>query len=256
LLCFSAVQAQVVLTHNGSVLEIDENTGTIVNWTVGGVDHVFEHTYYWRDGDSTTVSLLSDIGAPVVNLFGSRAAEVIYANDDLRITISYLLTGSTNGMTSDLVESVLVESLTGPMAFRLFQYTDYDLNGTSDNDSATRENSSTIRSTDDDVQTVWAVEGGTPIPEFTEISNVYPELQDNLLNVAGYNLDTAAGDGLGDSESGDIAYAMQWNRDMTANSAFLMSTNKVVAVPEPGSMLALGLGAAALLARRRRKKAA
>jgi hypothetical protein len=43
---------------------------------------------------------------------------------------------------------------------------------------------------------------------------------------------------------------------MTANSAFLMSTNKVVAVPEPGSMLALGLGAAALLARRRRNKAA
>lgn len=246
--------AAITLTHNGATLNIDETTGTINDWIVGGTDHVFEHTYFWRSGSTGTAELLSTIGTPTVSLFGSRGAEVVYANSDVRVTVNYFMTASTNGSAADLAESVMVENLGGAMQFTLFQYNDFDLNGSSGNDQALRENSSTISISDVDSEVHEAVEGGTPIPTFSEINNAYPELFDNITGTTGYNLNTAAESGLGESLSGDIAYAFQWDRDMAAGGAWLVSTDKVMAVPEPGSMIALGAGIAALLARRRRSK--
>lgn len=254
LVLVASSQAAVVLSHNGSSVSINENTATIDDWFVGGIDNVFAHTYYFRVGDAGTASSISTLSAPTVTQFGPRAAEIVYGSNQFRVTVTYLLTGATNGQTADLAESVLVENLGTAAAFRLFQYNDYDMNGTSGNDTGDRLNSSSIRMTDNGVTAITAVEGGTPIPEFSEIG-LFPSTRNSITGTNGYNLNTAAGGGIGQTVVGDVAYGFQWNRAMDAGGSFVISTDKVAAVPEPGSMIALGLGAAALLARRRRKAA-
>jgi hypothetical protein len=85
---------------------------------------------------------------------------------------------------------------------------------------------------------------------------VFPTIRANITGTNGYYLDTSAGNGIGDSFTGDATYAYQWNQNLAPGGSFSMSTDRLVAVPEPGSMIALGFGAAALLARRRRKRTA
>jgi hypothetical protein len=248
--CVAISQAAINLTHNGSVVNIDETTSTVNNWFVGGIDNVFAHSYYFRVGDGSAASLVSTLGAPSVTLFGTRGAEVKYQSASLRITLNYFLTAA--GGTADLAETALVENLTGSaQAVRLFQYNDYDMNGTSGNDVGERLNSSTIKVTDGAVSTINAIEGGAPIPDFTEIA-LWPNTRNNITGTAGYNLDTAAGSGIGQTVNGDIAYAFQWNKNLAGGGSFIVSTDKITAVPEPASMVALGLGAVALLRRRRK----
>ncbi len=254
-LCVASSQASIQLTHNGSVVDIDENNSTVDNWIVGGTDHVFQHSYYYRVGDGGSAALVSTLGAPSVTLFGSRGAEVVYQSAAFRVTLNYMLTGAGSGMTADLAESALVENLGSTASFRLFQYNDYDMNGTAGNDRGERLNSSTIQVTDSVVTMVEAVEGGTPIPNFSEIDHTWPSLRNDITGTNGYNLNSPAGTNLGEVLNGDISYAFQWNRSMNQGGAFIVSTDKVMVVPEPGTMIALGLGVSALLARRRRAKA-
>ena len=254
LLCVASSQAAFSLNHNGSVVDIDETQARINNWFVGGVDNVFDHSYWFRVGDAGNAARVSTISAGAVTMFSPRAAEVVYADASWRVTISYLLTASSNGLMADLTESVLVENLGGSAALRFFQYSDWDMNGTAANDTATRLNSSTISMVDGAFSGINSVHGGTPIPDFTEIA-LFPSTINNIDTTNGYNLNTAAGGGIGQQISGDVAYGFQWNRNLGQGGSFVMSTNKVAAVPEPASMIALGLGAAALLARKRRKAA-
>jgi hypothetical protein len=179
--------------------------------------------------------------------------EVVYQNAALRVTLTYLLTGASNGMTADLAESVLVENLGGATSFSLFQYNDYDMNTTAGNDVGERLNSSTIRISDSVVTAIESVEGGTPIPNFTELDDSFPDLRDDIDSTVDYVLNTAAGGGIGETLSGDISYAFQWDRSLGAGGSFVVSTDKVAAVPEPATMAALGLGLAALMARRRKR---
>lgn len=241
-------QAQITLTHNGSTVDIDENNARITNWLIGGVDQVFENVWYYRDGDGGTASLVSTISAPVVTLFGTRGAEVVYADNNLSVTINYFLQANSNGTAADLAEQVTVETATG-INLRLFQYNDFDIDGSFLGDTATRLNSSTIRQSSNGIS---VTAGTTPIPGFSEIST-FAGLRSDITGTAGYNLNTAAGNGIGESISGDMTFGFQWNQALGDRESFSVSTDKILAVPEPASMAVLGLGALALLRRRKRK---
>ena len=241
----------IFLTHNGSGVIINPHTASVVNWQMSGlVHHVNQHSWYFRDGDGGAASLVSTISAPTDTLFGTQGAEVVYAGSDLTVTINYFLQANSNGTAASLAEQVTFESNFG-INLRLFQYNDYDISGTPADDTATRLNSSTIVQFDGDFA---ATTGGTPIPDFSEIAP-FSTLRQNIESTAGYNLNTPAGNGIGETVSGDMTFAYQWNRNLGDGESFVLSTNKVAAVPEPATLAVLGFGALALLRRRRRKAA-
>ena len=238
----------IFLTHNGSGVVINSHTASVVNWQmIGGANHVNQHTWYFRDGDGGAASPISDIGTPTDTLFGTQGVEIVYANSDLTVTINYFLQANSDGTAASLAEQVAFETNFG-INLRLFQYNDYDINGTPADDTATRLNSSTIVQFDGDFA---ATTGGTPFPDFSEIGPFSALLQ-NIEGTAGYNLNTLAGNGIGETVNGNMTFAYQWNRNLGDGDSFVLSTNKVAAVPEPTTFAVLGVGALALLRRRRR----
>ena len=164
------------------------------------------------------------------------------------MTINYFLQANGDGSAATLSEQVTFATVLG-INLRLFQYDDFDVSGSAGGDTATRMNSSTIDQTDMNfVETT----GATPIPEFSEMGP-FSALRTNITGTAGYNLNTAAGSGIGESQSGNMTFGYQWNRNLGAGDSFVLSTSKVAAIPEPATFAVLGLGALALLRRRRTK---
>ncbi len=249
--CFAS--AQYTLTDGGATVDIDTSNGTVDSFVLGGVNHAFQHTYYLRNGDGGTAAGLGTFALLSSSNPLANYAELVYGNGTFEIQIRYLLTGA--GQQADLTEAVVVRNISGQSAsMRLFQYSDWDMAGTAGSDSVTRLNSSTMQQVDNVATLNTLVSGGTPIPEFSELGG-FAGIRTNITTTNGYSLNTAAGGGIGENFVGDGTYAFQWNRDLAAGSVFSMSTDKVLAVPEPGSMIVLGLGVSALLARRRRKLA-
>ncbi|HXH60142.1 MAG TPA: PEP-CTERM sorting domain-containing protein, partial [Fimbriimonadaceae bacterium] len=227
-------------------------TGNIDNWFVSGIDNVFQHTYMLRSGDSGTATAMGAMTLDSATQALPNFLELIYSDSTFSIQVRYLLTGGTSA--ADLAESVKVTNISdSTVNARVFQYSDWDMNNTPLNDTVVRTNSSSMQQTDGIVSGITSVHGGTPVPDFSQLG-LFANILGNITSTNGYFLDTAAGDGIGQSFSGDAAYAFQWNRTLAAGESFNFSTDKVSSVPEPASLFALTLGALALI--RKRKKAA
>ncbi|MBC8066062.1 MAG: PEP-CTERM sorting domain-containing protein [Chlorobia bacterium] len=248
----SSAQIFTLTDTNTSVKINTLSSVGLFDWIVGGTDQVFSNTYAWRVGDSSIADAVQNLTQVSAVQTGTRFLDVGYVNNTLgfRIDITYVLTG---GATSfDVAEIVRVTNIGNNvlLPFRLFQYNDFDLNNTANNDTATRINSSQMQQVDGVLSLNMVSEGATPVPAFSQVG---PLFFTTLTTTSGYNLDTAAGLGLGQNFTGDAAYGFQWNQNLGVGQSFTISTDKIAAVPEPGTMVALGLGAIALL--RRRKKA-
>lgn len=237
-------------TNTSAVITTLSSVG-IQDWNIGGVDQVFSNTYAWRVGDSTTADAIQNLTQLSATQTGTRFLDVAYVHNSLgfRIDTTYVLTG---GATSfDLAEITRVTNIgNATLAFRLFQYNDFDLNSTPLNDTATRINSTQMQQVDGTLSLNVVSQGATPVPIRSQVGSLFFS---NLTTTVGYNLDTLSGNGIGQNYSGDAAYGFQWNVDLGVGQSFTVSTDKVAAVPEPGTIAALGLGAIALL--RKRKKA-
>ncbi len=247
--------AQVfTLTDTGTSAHIVANSSVgLDQWIIGGVDQVFTNTYLWRVGDSGTADYLQNLTLTSSNQTGNRFLDLTYTNaaQGFAVDITYVLSGGLT--TFDLAEIVRVRNTgTGNLNFRLFQYNDFDLNNTPSNDTATRVNSSQIMQVDGATSLNMVNQGATPVPAYSQLGALFAG---SITGTNGYNLDTVAGNGLGQNFTGDAAYGFQWNTTLAPNQSFTISTDKVAAVPEPGTMAALGLGAIALIRRRRNKKA-
>lgn len=252
--CAAISSSQIfTLTDTNTSVTIDTQTSVgLFDWVVAGTDQVFSNTYAWRVGDSSIADAIQNLTQVSAVQTGNRFLDVGYVNNTLgfRIDITYVLTG---GATSfDMAEIVRVTNIGNNVVlpFRLFQYNDFDLNSTPNNDTATRINSSQMQQVDGALSLNVVSEGATPVPAFSQVG---PLFFNTLTTTSGLNLDTVAGGGIGQNFSGNAAYGFQWNQNLGMGQSFTISTDKVAAVPEPGTMVALGLGAIALL--RRRKKA-
>lgn len=246
--------AQFSLLDNLSTLSVNPTLGTnlIESWNVaGGPDHVFRKAYLLRSGSATTASILfNQFGAPTVTTT-TNTADIRYSGGGLSVRVFLSVIGGTTSATlSEIVTITNTGNVATPVT--LFQYNDFDMFPTFDNDSITRLNSSTIFQSDAIPGSFNLTAGATGIPALSQISGggFFP----SLTSTAGFNLNTAAGAGIGQSFSNvDGVFAWQWDWNLATGQSVQISTATVLAVPEPGTIAALSFGALALLRRRNRK---
>jgi hypothetical protein len=249
------VGAQFILNDLNSFFAIDGNTGAYA-WGVDGINQLYFQGFWFRLGDQMGETPL---GAYFTSGWVSpdyRTASLSYVHPDFTASVVYTLTGGTPGSrTADVAESIrLINTTPRELPMRFFQYCDFDLNGTPGNDVLWFPNSNAVRQS----------EAGTELAEtvITPVSNHHEgDLYANTLNRLIDGLPTTLNDlpaiG-GGSIEGDATWAFEWDRSIAGGGSFVISKDKRLSqvVPEPTTLLLLGVGlVGAEVARRRRNKA-
>jgi len=235
----------VTLTDGNSTFTVDptDNSGATY-WSLDNVDQLYMQQWFYRLGPQAGVQAINTIGTPTVNQFlGTQGVEINYYANTYQVTLTYTLTGGSEGSgTSDVSEVFRIKNTgTTALNFDLFEYSDFDLQPNRSDDSALRLNANTIKQWDG-VHVVQ--ESVVRTPDRWQISNPFA-ITGDLSNSSGFLLNT------------DCAWAFQWNLVVAPGSSVVFSKDKAFSsnVPEPMSVMLgiMGLGAVSGFRRLRRK---
>jgi hypothetical protein len=172
---------------------------------------------------------------------------------DVEVTVT--LDGGPDGSDqSDLAEQVTVTN-TGldPLDLHFFQYADFDLGGTPDDDEILYIGRAT--GDVDEVMVVKQADGERMLIAADVASVALAHSEANAGGVLRLELDDADADVLNDvsTASGNVEWAGQWDVELAPGEALQLSKDKMI-VPEPATLALLGGGAAAVLLLRRRRR--
>jgi hypothetical protein len=276
-----AQAAPITLSDANTIFMVEPTTQQgAFSWQVDGTEHLFQEWFWYRAFPAPTGTTIKersiDQQANGTSAFTSAVASdndsdagfdrliLTYTHPDqfLLIEVEYNLTGGTIASgTSTVTEKVTVTNTrptTGPDAinatFNLFEYSDFNVNGTAHNDTATRINASQIQQTDPWTPGSATVTSLQPVPDRWEIAPVYTTL--NKLNNESPNNLSNTGSPTGPA---DVAFAFQWTEVIEPQTTFVIQKEKSIAglmapVPEPGSFVLVGSGLLGLREWRRRRR--
>ena len=245
--------SQVALVDGNSLADIDPGTQSgMYNWIVDGVDHLAQQWFWYRIGAGQEFSI-DTISAPVVVHPTANTATITYANALLSVRVDYTLFGGVPGDgASHIQESLTINNLSGTaLDLHFFQYSDFDLLGTPAGDRV-QLGKDVFLKFNEALQTegpiVFSETDVTPGADRGE-ANFFP----NTLNSLNDGLATTLNNNAGPVGPGDVTWAFEWDRLLDPNGSLLISKNKYIQVPEPGTLALVGLGLATFLSLRRRK---
>lgn len=257
LLSLGASAQDITIANKNSSLDVNTNTSAgVINWNVDGVDYAKNQWFYYRVGsgpESPLQSITSSPAVAITSLSSFARLNLTYANSSYSVLTSLRLTGNTPGSgRSQLNEDITVSNLSGsPLDLHFFQYSDFDLFGTTGGQSVQFYQNSANNQYYKAVQT-----DGTRTVTETVNSTIFPigHFEAALFNDTLSSLTDGTPTALNDITSagvGDVSFSYQWDVTLAPGASFQLS-KLIEIVPEPSSMAILALAGISMTLYRRR----
>ena len=237
----------------------EPDTDGMLSWTIDGADQFGQQWFWYRIGDDGPERSLSSLDHMAMTLNTNWQPEhdamvSLFSDANLRVEVAYLLRGGLDGsQVADIAEIIVIDNISGgPLDLHFFQYSNFDLGGSADDDYVKILHGNRAAQ-------AGRGPGGGKVSETTILpapSHYEAGLAADLLaRLTDDDADDLA-DIAGPVGPGDLAWAFQWDRVLADGQTLIISKDKSIGhAPEPLTILALGLSVTGLGAYVRRRMA-
>ncbi len=237
-----------ILTSGNSTVSIDSGTQTGMNsWIVDGQNQLNQQWFWYRVGSSGPEASIDTISAPVVNLLSPSVMTASYMNSQFKVSVLYSLVGGAVGSgVSDVTEQISIQNLSGAsLNFHFFQYADFNLGGSPNNDSASATKAGKGYNSIDQRDGFCYVSENVDTVVSQSANEAQVATDNSLLMSLNNTTPTTLNNNT--SGSGNIKWALEWDKTIAAGGTMIISKDMNIAgvipvnVPEPSVLSIFGV---------------